>query len=142
MIGLFERDSGVKPISPENVLGAYTEELNHRFTGLDVSIQESIKKDMQAEDEALSRYIETCQLEKWYQAALDLAKRDIMEEVHEETEDGEKMQRVAANLVEIESQINQNERDKAESLLHSKLRYKPKSKLDRSLSHFRASNRF
>lgn len=132
----------MRPINPENVLGAFTEDLNHRFAGLDVSIQESIKKDMQAEDEALSRYIETCQMEKWYQAALDLAKRDVMEEVNEETEDGEKMQGVAAKLAEIESQIAQNERNKAESLLHSKPRYKHKAKLDGSVGNFRASSRF
>lgn len=123
-------------------MGAYTEETNQRFAGLDVSIQESIKKDMQAEDQALAMYIETCQLEKWYQAALDLAKRDVMEEVNEETEDGQKMRRVAAKLTEIEKQISQNERNKAESLLHSKPRYKPKAKLDRSVSKFRASSRF
>jgi nuclear pore complex protein Nup133 len=97
---------------------------------------------MQAEDEALSRYIETCQLEKWYQAVSDLAKRDVMEEVNEETENGEKMQRVAAKVMEIENQITQNERNKAESLLHSKPRYKPKAKLDRSVGKFRASSRF
>jgi nuclear pore complex protein Nup133 len=123
-------------------LGAFTDELNHRFAGLDVSIQESIKKDMRAEDEALSKYIETCQLEKWYQAALDLAKHDVMEEVNEETDDGEKMRRVAEKLTEIENQISRNERKKAESLLHSKQRYKPKPRLDRSVGKFRASNRF
>ena len=123
-------------------MGAYTEDLNHRFAGLDVSIQESIKKDMRAEDEALSKYIETCQLKKWYQAALDLAKRDVMEEVNEETDDGENMRRVAAKLAQIENQISQNERDKADALLHSKQRYKPKARLDRSVGNFRVSSRF
>ena len=139
--GTFEKNSAARPINPEHVLGAYTEELNHRFNGLDVSIQESIKKDTRAEDEALSKCIETCQLEKWYQAALDLAKRDVMEEVNEETDDGEKMRRVAAKLTQIESQISQNERNKAESLLHSKQRYKPKPRLDRSVGKFRVSSR-
>ena len=97
---------------------------------------------MQAEDAALSRYIKTCQLEKWYQAALDLAKRDVIEEVNEETDDGGKMRQIAAKLAEIEKRISRNERDKAESLLHSNPRYKPKAKLDRSVGNFRASSRF
>lgn len=123
-------------------MGAYTEELNYRFKGLDASIQESIKKDMRAEDEALSKYIDTCQLGKWYQAALDLAKRDVMEEINEETDDGQKMRRVAARLTEIENQISQSEKDKAQSLLHSTQRYRPKPKIDRSKGKFRASSRF
>jgi nuclear pore complex protein Nup133 len=142
MLGLFEKNSGTKPINPENALGAYIEDLNHRFTGLDVSIQETIKKDMQAEDEALARFIETCQLEKWYQAALDLAKRDVMEEINEETEDGEKMQEIADKLMDIEKQIAKNERSKAETILHSKPRYKPGTKLDGSVGNFRSSSRF
>ena len=123
-------------------MGAFTEDLQHRFARLDVSIKATIKKDMQAEDDALSRYIETCQLEKWYQAALDLAKRDVMEEVNEETEDGEKMQSIAAKLADIESRIAKNERNKAESLLHSKPRYKPKTRLNGSVGNFRSSSRF
>ena len=139
MIGLFEKSAEVKPISPENVFGACTEQLNHRFTGLDVSIQESIKKDMQAEDAALSMYIEKCQLGKWYEGALDAAKRDVMEEVNEETDGGEKMRRAAERLQEREREIAETERRKAESLLHSKPRYKPKAKLDGRVGKFRGS---
>ena len=137
MIGVFEKNTATRPISPENVLGAFTEQLHHRFTGLDISIQETIKKNMQAEDEALSRYIKTCQLEKWYHAAVDLAKRDVMEELNEETEDGEKMQRIAANLDEIESRIAENEKTRAENLVHSKSRSNPKTKLGGNVDHFR-----
>lgn len=139
-IGLFEKSAGAKPISPENILGACTEQLDHRFTGLDVSIQESIKKDMQDEDAALSMYIEKCQLDKWYEGALDAAKRDVMEEVNDETDDGEKMRRAADRLQEIEMDIAEKERRKAESLLHSKPRHKPKAKLlDGRVGKFRGS---
>ena len=142
MIGIFGENTATKPISPENVLGAFTEQLHHRFTGLDISIQETIKRDMQAEDDALSRFIETCQLEKWYQAALDLAKRDVMEDINEETENGGKMKNIAAKLDEIERQIAKNEKIKAESALHSKPRYPHKAKLGGSVGNLRSSSRF
>lgn len=116
---IFDSDCPVQPISPQDVLGACTEELHERFNGLDLSIRESILKDMQTEDDALKPYVETCRLEKWYQSALDLAKQDFADEVDEETDDGEKMLGVAQTLQRIEIQIKEKERSAAQKALHS-----------------------
>jgi nuclear pore complex protein Nup133 len=127
----------VKPISPEDVLGAGTEGLDHRFTGLDVSIREKIMKDMQAEDDALTPFIESSRLGKWYQTALAQAKQDFAEEVNDENDNGRKMREAEETLDEVERGIKESERKKAESLLHSKPRQK--SKTNGSLGSFRRS---
>jgi len=129
---IFEKDSNVKPITPQDVLGAGTEELDHRFKRLDTSIRERIMKDMQVEDNSLKPYIEKCRLDKWHQGTLDLATSDFRDEVAEETADGEQMRQAARKLSELEKGITKDEKSKAESLLQSKPRYKPKpkSKLD------------
>jgi nuclear pore complex protein Nup133 len=139
-IGLFDKNSTVKPMSPQDVLGAATDELDHRFTGLDVSIRETIMKDMEVEDDALKPYIATCRLDKWYQGALDLARQDYEEEIAEETDDGRRMKQVEDQLAQVEGDIAEKERAKAETLLHSKPRYKPKAKLNGS-TNFRASTK-
>jgi nuclear pore complex protein Nup133 len=137
--GLFDKDSTVKLMSPGDVLGACTEELGQRFAGLDASMKDAIIRDMQAEDEGLKPFIETSRLEKWYHAALELARDDFKLELDEQTDDGEKMKQAEKTLAEIEEDIKENERRKAESLLHSKPRYKLKSKVSGSLGNFRSS---
>jgi nuclear pore complex protein Nup133 len=99
------------------VLGTYTDELQERFHGLDVSVMEGILKDMQTEDDALKPYVETCQLEKWYQSALDLAKLDFADELDAETDDGQNMREVAQTLEGIESQINEKLKAEADKAL-------------------------
>jgi nuclear pore complex protein Nup133 len=136
-IGLFDEKSTVKPISPEDVLGAGTEDLDHRFTGLDASTREKIMKDMQAEDDLLTPYIESSRLDKWYQTALEQAKQDFEEEVNEENDDGRKMKEAEEVLDEVERGIKESDRRKVENLLHSKPRYKPK--MNGSLGSFRRS---
>jgi nuclear pore complex protein Nup133 len=126
-IGLFDEKSPVKPVSPEDVLGAGTEELDHRFTGLDVSIREKIMKDMQAEDVLLTPFIKSCRLDKWYQTALVQAKQDYAEEVNDENDDGRKMKEAEETLKQVERGIKENERKKAESLLHAKPRHNLKA---------------
>lgn len=115
---VFDSDSSIKPISPQEVLGACIEELPDRFNGLDISVREGILKGMQTEDKALLRYVETSRLEKWFQSALDLAKEDFTEEVDEETDDGKKMRDAAQALERIEKQIMENERSSAQKALH------------------------
>ncbi len=124
-IGLFDEKSIVKPVSPEDVLGAGTDELDHRFTGLDASIRERIMKDMQAEDVLLTPYIESCRLDQWYQTALAQAKQDFEEEMNDKNDDGRKMKEAEEALDGVERGIKETERKKAESLLHSKPRYRP-----------------
>lgn len=95
-------------MSPLDVLGIFTDELQERFNGLDANITESILKDMNTEDASLKSFIETCQLEKWYQSALDLAQFDFAEEVDRETDNGDKMLEAAQTLRVIEMQIQTN----------------------------------
>ena len=125
---MFEKDSTIKPTSPQDVLGACTDELDHRFNGLDVSMREDLMKDMQAEDDRLKPSIQRCRLEKWYQGALDLAKQDFASEVDEETDDGKSMARAAERLREIEQRIAEGERSKADGLLHRPSPVKAKAK--------------
>lgn len=91
MLGIFEKDSSIEPIKPSDVVGAGTEELDHRLESMDDSTKEKLMRGMQAEDNALKPYLESSQLEKWQQTALDLAKEDNMQEVDAETDDGQRM---------------------------------------------------
>lgn len=116
-LGIFDKDSPIKPMSPSDVLGTYTDELQERFRGLDASLMEGILKDMQTEDHALKPFVEKCRLENWYQSALDLAKVDFAEEVDAETDDGGNMREVAQTLEDIEAQINERLRGEAEKAL-------------------------
>jgi nuclear pore complex protein Nup133 len=125
---MFEKDSTIKPSSPQDVLGACTDELDHRFNGLDVNMREDLMKDMQAEDDRLKPFVQRCRLEKWYQGALDLAKQDFTSEVDEETDDGKRMARAADRLREIEKAISEGERSKADGLLHRPSPAKAKAK--------------
>lgn len=140
-LGLFDNDPYVHPSSPQDVIGAGVTELDHRFKGLDASIKESIMKDMQSEDDALKPFIDSCRLEKWYHGALDLAKQDFADAVAGETNDGERMQRMADQLKEIEASITYKEQERASTLLHGKPRYKMNLKSDYTLRDSRSSRK-
>ncbi|KAF4636233.1 hypothetical protein G7Y89_g1852 [Cudoniella acicularis] len=132
---LFDKASTIKPIKPRDILGACTDELDHRFSGLDASIRERITKDFEVEDDNFNVLLERYRLEKWYSEALDLARQDFTEEVADETEDGKKMRQVKMALEEAEKAISEKEKSAAERLLHSKLTFKPKAKLNGGFSN-------
>jgi nuclear pore complex protein Nup133 len=134
---MFEKGSTVKPISPQDVLGAGATELDHRFNGLDAGMREEIMKDMQVEDDQLRPYIQRCRLEKWHQAAVDLAKQDFTAEVDDQTDDGKKMLKAADKLREIEKGIAENERSAAARLLHAAAPRRSKSRVDDGSSRTR-----
>lgn len=129
----------MKFVKPQDILGAGTEDLDRRFKGLDASIRENIMKDMQLEDDAFEHMIQTCRLDKWYESAQEHAKRDFEEQLAEETEGGKMMQDAESRLEELENEIKEKERQKAEDLLHSKPKYKSKGKMNGSAASFRAS---
>jgi nuclear pore complex protein Nup133 len=137
--GLFDKSSAVTPMSPEEISGACTDELDHRFTGLDDSIKERIMKDYQKEDDQFIVYAEKCRLNKWYVSALDQAKQDFAEAIAEETEDGKNMIEARNELENIEATIAQKEMGKAEGLLRAKPRYKPKVRANGGAGSFRTS---
>ena len=136
--GIFENNSPVKHISPQQILGALSGELDHRFKSMDASQRETLVKDMQAEDDALIPYLEHSQLDHWYQAAMDLAKQDFTDEVNQETNDGNNMKLVALQLSEIEKDLRNKSREEAEELLHS---HNTKSKKGLDVKKFTRSTR-
>jgi nuclear pore complex protein Nup133 len=137
---LFEKPSTLGLVSPRGALGAYTEELDERFRGVDASIRGPLLKDMQAENETLELYVEKCRLEKWFEEVLDLAKRDIQEEMNQETEAGGMMKKMAQQLQQMEQRIASDSQKAALDMLRSKPRYKPKPKLNGSASGFKSSH--
>jgi nuclear pore complex protein Nup133 len=141
-VGLFEKPSAFSLISPVQALDACTEELDERFRGLDAGVRGPILKDMQAENDLLKHYVDKCRLEKWFEGTLDLANRDFVEEVNEETEDGKVMQQVAKNLREMEDRIASAERQHAVEMLRSKPRYKARPKLNGSVGLLRSSVKY
>ena len=138
---MFENGSPVKHVSPQQVLGASTDELDHRFKGMDASQRETLMKDMQMEDDALVPHLEHAQLDHWYQAAMDLAKQDFTDEVNEETNKGDKMKLVALQLEEIEKDLRAKSREEAEDLLHSQKPRKGAGKKKFTKSNRRALNK-
>jgi hypothetical protein len=136
---MFEKPSTLTIVSPRGALGACTEELDDRFRSLDAGVKVPLLKDMRAEDEALNQYIEKSRLEKWFEAALDLAKRDVQDEVNEEMEEGEAMKEMAKQVYEMEQKIASDGRQAAIDMLRSKPRYKAKSKLNGSVGGFKGS---
>ncbi|PQE30489.1 hypothetical protein CJF32_00010252 [Rutstroemia sp. NJR-2017a WRK4] len=123
---IFDKDPTMSPLSPQEVLGACTDELDSRFVRSDASIRERFMGDMQSEDDALKPYINTCRLEKWHQGALDLARQDFRDEVEQETNEGGDMKMAAAALEDMEKSVADNERERAEGFLLSKPRTRAK----------------
>ncbi|CAL3967495.1 unnamed protein product [Diplocarpon coronariae] len=139
---LFEKNTNVKPIGPREVLGAGSDNFEERFASSDDSTLESIMKDMQVEDDALEPLIEKYRLEQWFETIYEQAKQKYELDLEEQTDDGSAMQQGASRLAEIEQGIRKNEQTRAESLLHSKPRYKPKAKGSGNSGSFRHSIKF
>jgi nuclear pore complex protein Nup133 len=127
-------------VNPRDILGAGTENLDSRFTGLDASIRENIMEDMQAEDVSFKILIDTCRLDRWHQSALELAKAHFEAELAEETDGGNLMRDADDKLEQLEMDIKEKERQNADNLLHSKPKYKAKARLS-SAARFRSSVR-
>lgn len=129
--GIFEKDLTIKPLIPQEVIGACTDELEQRWSRIDASMRERMMQDHQIEDDALTPYLETARLEKWHQQALEVAKLDFRNEIGAETSEGSIMDREAARtLEELERSIADNEKGRAEDMLMSKPRHKAKPKFD------------
>lgn len=85
-------------------------------------MREPLLADMAAEDAALRGYVEGCRLGKWFEGALDLARRAVEEEAAAEAEGKKGMEEVARRLREIEAEIEGRERVAAREMLRSKPR--------------------
>lgn len=127
----------MKPMDTEEVIGAGSSEVEVRFAGLDGSIRDSISGDMQAEDDLLKSE-KSNRADLWYKTVLEKAKQDYETTLADETDDGKGMQEMSAYLAQVEADIRDKEQSKADSALHSKNRYKHKSKTN---GHLRQSIR-
>ncbi|KAL2073749.1 hypothetical protein VTL71DRAFT_11075 [Oculimacula yallundae] len=134
---IFEKNKNMKPMHPTEVIGAGVSEVEERFSQLDTNIKENIIGDMQLEDDSLEQLREH-RMEKWYNTVLEKAKEDYEAALADETEDGKSMHEMEARLALVEADIKEREQIKADGLLHSKQRYKPKPKTN---GHLRQSVR-
>lgn len=78
--------------------------------------------DLAAEDSTLRDYIAHHRLQKWFEGALDLAKRSVEEEKREKEEGERGMREVAERLREIEGEIEGRERGVAREMLRCRPR--------------------
>jgi nuclear pore complex protein Nup133 len=139
--GLLDKKSPIKAMGPEEVVGAGTEYLGVRFANADASTQEQVMQDMIMEDEALKPLIERSRLEDWFNTAMTQARDDWEAELNEETDNGGRMEEVAAKLDGLEEAIRERETKRADDLLFLKPRYKPKARMNGSVQTFRSSVR-
>lgn len=137
--GLFDNDSTVSVISPEEIVGACTDELDSRYLGLDDSIRDKIMRDYCVEDDDFNNYLETCRLDQWHSSILEQAKKDYADGIAGEIEDGKNMNVAKFDLQELEESIAQKELGKAEGLLRSRHPFKPKSRISGGAGSFRSS---
>ncbi|ESZ92355.1 hypothetical protein SBOR_7265 [Sclerotinia borealis F-4128] len=132
---IFEKDLTIKALSPQEVIGACTNELEQRWSRIDASMRERMMQDYQIEDAELNIYFEAARIEKWHQQALELAKQDFRNEIGAETNEGSVMDREAARTLEdLERSIADNEKGKAEGMLMSKPRHRVRPKFDGRVS--------
>ncbi|KAI9643128.1 hypothetical protein NHQ30_008863 [Ciborinia camelliae] len=128
---IFEKDLTIKPLSPQEVIGACTDELEHRWSRIDASMRERMMRDYQIEDDGLNIYIEAARLEKWHQQAVELAKQDFRNEIGAKTSEGSVMDIEAASLLEeLEREIANNEKGRAEGMLLSRPKHRARPKFD------------
>lgn len=136
---MFKKESNIIPMGPSEVLGAGTDRLPRHLIGLDAGQRERFLRDMEAEDSSLKPMIEKCRLEKWYESALEQAKRDFEEDLAEETDDGKNMIFAAERLEGIERDIKERGNANAYGKLHEKQEGRPKKRKNSSVGKFRGS---
>ncbi|KAG9241176.1 Non-repetitive/WGA-negative nucleoporin C-terminal-domain-containing protein [Calycina marina] len=114
---IFENDSPIKFLFLQDIVGACTTELDHRFDRFDNNNRELLMRDMQSEDAALYPFIEHSQLNHWYNAAQDLAKDDLMSEYERVTKEGSEMKEIELELIAIEQIIKEDGMEEANDAL-------------------------
>ncbi|CZS98547.1 related to NUP133 Nuclear pore protein [Rhynchosporium graminicola] len=133
----FENNSNMRPMDPIDVTDAGVSDVEERFSQLDASIKENLADEMQVEVDSLALE-EKHRLSKWFNTVTEKAKGDYEAALAEATDEGKSMHQVEAQLALVEGDIKEKERIKADGLLHSKQRYKPKPKTN---GHLRQSVR-
>ncbi|KAJ3519236.1 hypothetical protein NM208_g14203 [Fusarium decemcellulare] len=95
-----------RPLSPQEAMGAFTENLDRRFRDFDTSFRSKLIDVMKHEDKLLHQHIEKNRLGEWVRTTLDAARVDVDSSLDETTKNA-----VAATTVEGDS--------KAGSLFHN-----------------------
>lgn len=120
-IDLFDSPSRLRIVTPSS-LTTTPPTLDARYRSLDAGVRAPLLSDLAAEDNALKSYITHARLGKWFEGALDRAKRSVEEE-KKEKEEGEKgLRDVAERLKEIEVEIEERERGIAREMLRCRPR--------------------
>lgn len=64
-------------MSPQEALGAFTEEVDRRFRNFDADFQAKLKTCMKDEDKVLTKNIESHRLAGWAESAMEIAKKEV-----------------------------------------------------------------
>ncbi|KAL7948910.1 Non-repetitive/WGA-negative nucleoporin C-terminal domain-containing protein [Trichoderma barbatum] len=72
-----------KPMSPQDALGAFTEQLDHRFRDFEAGMRSKLIDAMHTEDKLLTQYIEKNRLTEWERTALEAAQAQHIKEAQE-----------------------------------------------------------
>ncbi|KFY71833.1 hypothetical protein V499_07997 [Pseudogymnoascus sp. VKM F-103] len=118
---LFESPSRLRIHTPSS-LSTTTPTLDTRYRSLDSGVRAPLLSDLSSEDSALKSYITHARLGKWFEGALDLAKRSVEEERMEKEEGERGLRDVAERLREIEAEIEERERGVAREMLRCRPR--------------------
>lgn len=139
-IDLLDAESGITAITPSDIIQISDDDLDQRFQTSDDDVRDSLLKDLRDECAALEPYLIRSRLSEWHKEVVGLARQDYADSIILETKEGHGMQEIGEELRKLEQAISEKEHAKSESLLKSKLRYKPKARLNGS-TDFRSSLR-
>ncbi|KAL5345102.1 hypothetical protein ACLOAV_010056, partial [Pseudogymnoascus australis] len=114
---LFESPSRLRVVTPSSLASGPATTLDARYRSLDAGVRAPLLSDLSSEDNTLKSYITHARLGKWFEGALDLAKRSVEEEKKEKEEGERGLQEVAERLKEIEAEIEERERGVAREML-------------------------
>ncbi|KFY63297.1 hypothetical protein V496_04035 [Pseudogymnoascus sp. VKM F-4515 (FW-2607)] len=119
---LFESPSRLRVVTPSSLASGPATTLDARYRSLDAGVRAPLLSDLSSEDNTLKSYITHARLGKWFEGALDLAKRSVEDEKKEKEEGERGLQEVAERLKEIEAEIEERERGVAREMLRCRPR--------------------
>jgi nuclear pore complex protein Nup133 len=81
-------DEHYRPVKPSECLGAFTYDVDARFSNMDKSFKDKLIDAMRWEDAQLRKYVDKHQLDRLALATIQLAERAIHRAVDEATAEG------------------------------------------------------
>lgn len=119
-LGLFDDGTGIIPLGPHDILGACTERLDHRYSGVDVTVQRNLLNDHQTENRHFQDLINKQRMNSWYEMTLETARADFKADMNQITSDGSDMGAGKDALEQAEKRIAEKEQRKANGSLKNK----------------------